>query len=48
MLFIKNKLNFRKSIFNAICLISGTLLMACSTAMFLLPNQLSTGGFSGI
>lgn len=48
MLFIKNKLNFRKGIFNAICLISGTLLMACSTAMFLLPNQLSTGGFSGI
>lgn len=26
----------------------GTILMAVSTAMFLLPNQLSSGGFSGI
>lgn len=27
---------------------AGTAIMACSTAFFLLPNQLSTGGFSGI
>lgn len=26
----------------------GTLLMACGTALFLLPNKLSSGGFSGI
>ncbi len=26
----------------------GTMLMACGTAFFLLPNKLSTGGFSGI
>lgn len=47
MLF-NSKFNFRKGLFNAICLVFGTLLMACATALFLLPNQLSTGGFSGI
>lgn len=29
-------------------LILGSFLMACSTIFFLLPNKLSTGGFSGI
>lgn len=29
-------------------LILGSLLMACSTTFFLLPNKLSTGGFSGL
>ncbi|MBR2785899.1 MAG: YitT family protein [Clostridia bacterium] len=29
-------------------LVVGSFLMACSTAFFLLPNKLSTGGFSGI
>lgn len=29
-------------------IVVGTALMAISTALFLLPNQLSTGGFSGI
>lgn len=47
MLF-NSKFNFRKGLFNAICLVFGTLLMACATALFLLPNQLSTGEFSGI
>lgn len=31
-----------------IFIVVGTALMAISTALFLLPNQLSTGGFSGI
>lgn len=29
-------------------LIVGTALVAASTSLFLLPNQLSSGGFSGI
>ena len=29
-------------------LVVGSFIMACSTAFFLLPNKLSTGGFSGI
>ena len=29
-------------------IVVGTVLMAISTSLFLLPNQLSTGGFSGI
>ena len=33
---------------NSIALILGTFLMACSTTFFLLPNKLSTGGFSGL
>lgn len=35
-------------IINFIELAIGSFLMACSTAFFLLPNKLSTGGFSGI
>ena len=29
-------------------IVVGTILMASGTAFFLLPNKLSTGGFSGI
>lgn len=29
-------------------IVIGTALIACSTSLFLLPNQLSSGGFSGI
>lgn len=29
-------------------IVVGTALVACSTSLFLLPNQLSSGGFSGI
>ena len=29
-------------------IIAGTIFMAISTSLILLPNQLSTGGFSGI
>ena len=29
-------------------LVVGSFIMACSTAFFLLPNKLSTGGFSGL
>ena len=42
------KTSIRKYISDYILIIIGTFLMAYSTALFLLPNQLSTGGFSGI
>ena len=48
MFFYKDKTKIQKDVIEVICLISGTFIMACSTAFFLLPNQLSTGGFSGI
>lgn len=39
---------FKSFFINMIGLVIGTFLMACSTAFFLLPNKLSTGGFSGL
>ena len=49
-MFFKNKIKikYKKLIFDIIGLVIGTFFMACSTAFFLLPNKLSTGGFSGI
>lgn len=35
-------------IIQAIQLIVGTAIIAAATSLFLLPNQLSSGGFSGI
>ena len=43
-----NKYNLKQFCINLIGLILGTFLMASSTAFFLLPNKLSTGGFSGL
>lgn len=39
---------FKYFIVQAIQLIVGTAIIAASTSLFLLPNQLSAGGFSGI
>lgn len=39
---------FRKNLITGVNLILGCALMGFSTGQFLLPNQLSTGGFSGI
>lgn len=44
----KKLVNSNSSFINFIKTIFGTLLMALSIDLFLLPNQLSTGGFSGI
>ncbi len=41
-------INLKKIIINFIQTIIGTALMAFATDLFLLPNQLSVGGFSGI
>lgn len=40
--------NIRKIIISLIQTIFGTILMAISVDLFLLPNQLSVGGFSGV
>lgn len=45
---IKRKLLIKKYIVQFIEISIGSLIMAISTSFFLLPNQLSTGGFAGI
>lgn len=42
------KLIIKQYIFEVFLIILGTATMATATSLFLLPNQLSTGGFSGI
>ena len=41
-------ISIRKTWIELIQILAGTSLMAVGTALFLLPNQLSAGGFSGI
>ena len=41
-------IKLRNLIVQAIQLIVGTAIIAAATSLFLLPNQLSAGGFSGI
>ena len=45
---VLNKIKTKDIVINIVGLVVGTFLMACSTSFFLLPNKLSTGGFSGI
>ena len=42
------KNNFLRITIEYLYIVAGTALMSISTSLFLLPNQLSTGGFSGI
>lgn len=46
------KINNKNTLINFLItgagLVVGSFIMACSTAFFLLPNKLSTGGFSGL
>lgn len=44
----KYKLLVKKFSFEILLIMLGTLTMSISTALFLLPNQLSSGGFTGI
>ena len=44
----KRKLYIKKHIYDAVLLILGCFIMACATSFFLLPNQLSSGGFTGL
>ena len=41
-------IKLRYLLVQAIQLIVGTAIVAAATSLFLLPNQLSAGGFSGI
>lgn len=45
---IKIKLLIKKYIFEIFLIIMGTMIMSVATSLFLLPNQLSSGGFTGI
>lgn len=45
---IRYKLLIKKYLFEIFLILLGTMLMSISTSLFLLPNQLSSGGFSGI
>lgn len=45
---VKRKLRIKKYIYELLLLVIGCFIMACGTSFFLLPNQLSSGGFTGI
>lgn len=45
---VKEKYNFKKTIIEIIGTIVGAFIMAFGISLFLLPNQLSSGGISGI
>lgn len=45
---IKRRLTIKKYFIELITLTLGCIIMACGTSFFLLPNQLSSGGFTGI
>lgn len=44
----RRKLKIKKYFFELLQIIAGTFMMAVSVSLFLLPNQLSSGGFTGI
>ena len=44
----RNQILLKKYIKDGIYIVIGCLLMAIGTSLFLLPNQLSSGGFAGI
>lgn len=44
----RNKLRLKKYFFELLQIIIGTFFMAAAVSLFLLPNQLSSGGFTGI
>ena len=45
---IEEKYNLKKTLFEIMETILGTLIMAIGISQFLLPNQLSSGGIAGI
>ena len=45
---LRFKLLFKKYTFEILLIMLGAAIMSIATSLFLLPNQLSTGGFSGI
>ena len=45
---IEEKFNIKRMIIEIIGTIVGAFVMACGISLFLLPNQLSSGGVSGL
>ena len=45
---LRTKLLIKKYTFEILLILLGSTIMAIATSLFLLPNQLSSGGFSGI
>ena len=45
---LRLKLQIKKYSFEGLLIMLGAMIMATATSLFLLPNQLSSGGFSGI
>ena len=45
---IRNMIKFRRVLIQTIQILVGTALISASITFFLLPNQISTGGFSGL
>lgn len=45
---LRFKLLMKKYVFEVLLIMLGAMIMAIATSLFLLPNQLSSGGFSGI
>ena len=48
MNFFKTKILFKKYIIEILGIAIGAILMSIGISQFLLPNKLSTGGFSGL
>ena len=46
--YLRKLILVKKYLFSLLGIIVGTIFMAISTDFFLLPNKLSTGGFSGL
>lgn len=47
-MYKEEKYNIKRIIIEVLCTIIGALIMAIGISQFLLPNQLSSGGISGI
>lgn len=47
-MFKEGKINFKKMLVEIIETMLGALIMGFGISLFLLPNQLSSGGFSGV
>ena len=48
MRFLKLKIKIKKYLIDLLQIVAGTIVMAIGTSLFLLPNKLSSGGFSGV
>lgn len=47
-MYLEERYNIRKIVIESVGTILGALIIAFATSLFLLPNQLSSGGFAGV